>query len=458
MGVKEFATNYCPSLLRPMLDRILDSPIGSRLARGVFWSTFGTVSSRAVSLATMVVVARLLGRRAFGEFGMVQSTVAMLGTFAGFGLGLTSTKYIAEYRATNPQRAGRILGLAGLSTTLTSGILAVALALGAPWLATHSLNAPTLGTPLRISAAVLFFAALNGAQAGALAGFEAFRATARANLLAAVVAAPLFIVAAAWRGLLGVVWASAIQFGVLWLLNHLALRREAQRFQVPVAWSGALQELPVLWKFSLPALLAGAMVGPMHWLCGAVIVNQPDGYAEMGLFSAANQWFAILMLVPTLLGGVILPLLAEQVGNLDQRRAHKTLIAAMRINALVVAPIVVLGLLASPWIMALYGPEFRGGWPTLMVVLLTAALLAVQAPVAQLIIAQGHMWVAFLMNLGWALVFVGLNYLWRDAGAWGMASARGVAYLVHTLWTVAYAFIALRRSMTPEPPLDVHDS
>src|SRR3989339_928116 len=99
----------CPSFVESLLARIQSSSVGHRLARGVFWSIVGTVVSRGLVLLAMMIVARMLGKTAFGELGMIDSTVGMLGTFAGFGLGVTATKHIAEFRHSDPHRAARIL-------------------------------------------------------------------------------------------------------------------------------------------------------------------------------------------------------------------------------------------------------------------------------------------------------------------------------------------------------------
>jgi hypothetical protein len=79
-------------------------------------------------------------------------------------------------------------------------------------------------------------------------------------------------------------------------------------------------------------------------------------------------------------------------------------------------------------------------------VLVTAGLLAIQTPVAQLIIAQGRLWTAFLMNLGWALTFLAVTYGLRDWGACGLATARALAYAVHATWTLGFAYLILSRS------------
>ncbi len=66
--------------------------LAARLARGAFWSLAGSLVARGAGLLTAIMVGRILGKDGFGELGLVQSTVGMFGTFAGFGMGLTANK------------------------------------------------------------------------------------------------------------------------------------------------------------------------------------------------------------------------------------------------------------------------------------------------------------------------------------------------------------------------------
>ncbi len=438
-------------LSRPVLGypirQIKTSPLGYRLARGVFWSMAGAVISRGLMLAATVLVARMLGKTVYGELGMIQSTVGMFGVFAGFGLGLTATKHVAQFRQSDPGRAGRIIGLSGLFAILTGGLMALGLLNFAPWLAEHAINAPHLASLLRIGALILFINALNGAQTGALAGFEAFKTIAYVNLFIGLISFPILVCGAYFGGLTGAVWALAINLGVNWLLNHLALRKESRRHNVPFTLRECSRELSVLWAFSLPAALSGVMVGPVNWVCAALLVNQPDGYNEMGIFSAANQWYAMLLFLPSLLGQVVLPVLSERLGQTDTRQSTKILVLAIKMNALLVFPLVLLVSIASPYIMNLYGAGFGNGWPTLVVVLFTAGLLAVQMPVGQIIAASGKMWLGFAMNSGWALTFIVSTLLLVDHGSYGLAGARAISYMVHAAWTIGFAWWFLRKGV-----------
>jgi len=442
--LKKWLMLAIPGFLQLHWERLAASPLGYRLARGAFWSLGGAMISRSMGLVSSILVARMLGKIGFGELGMIQSTVGMLGTFAGFGLGLTTTKFVAEFKIDNPARAGRIIGLSSLVSWMTGGVMALLLLALAPWLATHTLAAPDLGGLLRVGSILLLLGAINGAQIGTLAGFEAFKSIARINLISGFASFPLMVGGAWWWGVKGAVCGLVISQAFNCLANFLGVRAEVERARVPIAYAGVSKDLAILWHFSLPAVGSGLFVGPVYWLCSSLLVNGPGGYAQMGLFNAANQWFGALLFLPGVLGQAALPVLAERFGQKDHINSRKILRIYLILNTLIVAPIVLFGSLASPWIMASYGPGFREAWPTLVVVLLTAGLIAVQTPVGQIIAASGRMWLGTAMNAGWAICFIALTWATIHWGAFGLAGARCVAYLVHATWTFTFSAYLLK--------------
>lgn len=431
---------YLPSALLPLAERVEASPIASRLVRGTFWSLIGTVLARGLSVLASIVVARHLGKVGFGELGIIQSTILNISIFISYGLGMTATKHIAEFRTSDPERAGRILALSGVTAAGAGAVLAGGLALGAPWLAERTLAAPHLTGLLRIGALFLFLSALNGAQTGALAGFEAFRTIARVNLFTGIATFVCMVGGVLIAGLTGAVWGLVASTFVGWFVAHLAVRAEASRFNIPLTLHGIRREIPILRSFSLPAVLGSAVYGPVGWVCSAMLVNQPDGYAQMGVFNATNQWFALVMFLPGLLGQVVLPMLAESMGVSDDARSRRILKLTVVANALVVVPLVLVSVLASPWLMSLYGESFAQSWKVLVISLVTAGVLAVQSPVNQSLNAEGRLWSVFVLNLVWSAVFICLNILLIDRGASGLVTARLIAYMVLGFFTILLVF------------------
>ena len=315
-----------------------------RFARGAAWSLIGAVISQGCSLVASVITARLLGREQFGGYGIIQNTVGMFGVFAGMALGLTATKYVAEWRLTDPDRTGRIIALSTAVALGTASTATFVLFVVAPWLAASTLNAPHLYLELRIAAGALFLNALNGAQTGVLAGFEAFRAIARVNLIRGVLAFPLAVAGVLLWGLPGAVWALVASAALGWILNHFAIQAECRQNRVPVRWERFWSERVILWRFSLPAFLGGAMASPAMWAASAVLANQPRGYAEMGIFSAANQWRTAVLFLPSLLSQPLLSMLSNVagLGNFASFRKllRANLLLTFALSATIAAPIV----------------------------------------------------------------------------------------------------------------------
>src|SRR6516164_3464542 len=153
MNILELFLSRLPD---PVRERLRTGSLGHRLAKSSFWNLAGSVTGRVVTLPAGVLLARLLGRHDYGELGMIYSSIELFGIFGGFGLGLTATKYIAEFKRRDPERAGRILAMSNLTAYVTGGIFSIILFLFSAQIAAGPLAAPHLASPLRISALVLF--------------------------------------------------------------------------------------------------------------------------------------------------------------------------------------------------------------------------------------------------------------------------------------------------------------
>jgi len=431
ISLKTLAYTCCPAALHPFFKRIEASAIGSRLAKGVFWSMAGSVISRGLMFCATVLVARMLGKTVYGELGMIQSTVGMFGIFAGFGLSLTATKHVAEFRESDPRRAGRIIGLSWLVASVTGGLMALALLIFAPWLAENTINAPHLTNVLRISALILFINALNGAQTGALSGFEAFKTIAHVNLLVGLLSFPVMVLGAYYWGLTGAVWALAINLCFNWLWNHLALRKEANKYQVPLTFNGSAKELPILWNFALPATLSGIMVTPANWICRAMLTNQPNGYDEMGILTAALLFQNLLAFAGNMLSAPLLSMVSSAGMNVSQKLGTVNILSTWILGVVVAIPL----LCFSEGAMVLFGRDYttRSFQITFSLVVFCTTVIMYKAGLTRVLAARSLLWWGFFSNTFWAVTLISSTYLLVKWGAVGLAASITIAYLLNTL-------------------------
>jgi O-antigen/teichoic acid export membrane protein len=132
-----------------------------RLIKGTTLNLIAVAFNQGSTLIVNIIVARILMKEVFGEYAMVQSTLLMAATLSQLATGYTAAKYVAEYRSSDPQRAGRIMGLCALISILMAGVGMILLIGIAPWLAGVMLKSPHLAVALMIGSGFLFFSSIN---------------------------------------------------------------------------------------------------------------------------------------------------------------------------------------------------------------------------------------------------------------------------------------------------------
>jgi O-antigen/teichoic acid export membrane protein len=392
----------------------------------------------------MMLLARQLGKDVYGQLVIIQSTLSMVGVFAGFGIGTAAIRYAAELRLREPARLGRILVLAERTVIAFGLIASVGLFVVSGWLAQHLLNAPNLEVPLSITAFAVLFTALDSYQKSVLIGFESMRAFAIATVAGAIAGFPIMLLAANLQGLAGaaagLLVISLIQFGI----SRHQMANELKKFGVERDVKNCWSERPILWRFAVPALFASVLISPTHWAVNGILANTSNGYSQLAVLGVAMQWFNLIMFLPGTAGRVVLPILTAHLTKNDQRSSRKILLYAMAANAVVAVPLAVIVGIFSPRIMSLYGNSFEKEYLPLILAVMTATILAIESPVGNIIVASSRMWLGTLMNAVWAFVYFGLAYVLVNKGAVGIMAALAIGYVVHATWTIFFAISQLR--------------
>jgi O-antigen/teichoic acid export membrane protein len=434
-------------------DRIQPTPLGAatgqpvveslrtRFQRGVVWSIAAALASSALNFILNILVARLLGRDGFGQFGIVQSTIATVAGLGQLAMGFTATKFVAEFRTAAPARAGRIIGLCSVVALVSGSVAAVVLYVMAPWLAATSLKAPELSGVLQVASVIVFFTVLTGYQMGTLAGFENYRALAflalgsgAANLVASGLGAHFWGVGGAVTGL---GCASAVQ----WVMFRWTVDAACRREGITISRRGLHSERHLLVSFALPAALGGLSSLPALWLGNAFLVRNADGFAQMALYTAAFSLRSFVFFLPSLVNRVSMSLLNHQRGLRNWHgygRVFKMNLVAT-VGA-VLAGALIVGTL-GPWLLRAFGKDFRVGFPVLLVLLIAAVVESITGSLYQVVQAESRMWSSiFVIMLPRDLLIVLISYhLVPRMGALGLATAYTAGWSMACIATAIFA-------------------
>lgn len=409
-----------------------------RFQSGLVFNTLGAVFNQGSTLAVNILLANILGRTTFGQYAMVQSTLATLAVLSQLAVGYTATKYVAEFRTVDPRRAGGILGLLLAASTCTAAVAASILFYASPWLAVTTFRSGSLQNPLRYGAVVLLFSVVNGVLMGALAGLEAYKSLGIALTGSGVLYFALCTMMGWWRGLDGAVVGLACSAFLQSVLLASALARECRLQGIPLRLSSGWKERRILATFALPSALSGFTTMPALWLAGTFLVRQTDGYAQMAMYSAAFTLMMAVLFLPNVANNVGMSLLNHARGVANRAGYRRTFWLNLWLTLGIVLSGAAVAAVAGRQLLALYGKNFEGGYTTLLLLLLAAIPQAVSTALYQLVQSQGRMWLSFFaIALPRDCAVAGLAYfLIPKSGANGLASAYGLASLVALVSTL----------------------
>lgn len=379
-----------------------DRLLNSKLFKDSFWAVFGNGIGNALLLLSGILIARFLGKDLYGEYGVVKTTMFYVASFATFGLGFTSTKYIAQYVNERVEYVKCIVRDSLVITLLFSGFIAFILMACAVPLA-HFVNAPELKLAFQALAVVVVFKAITTTQIGILAGFKDFKVSARNSFLSGVFMLVLCVPLTYFMGLKGALLALLSSQAFNALLNYITIRKLLKGL------TGQKNKgfKKNLFLFSFPVALQESSFTVCHWTA-VMLLTKYASVGELGLYSAGAQWNSIVLMIPSLLGNVVLSYLSGSVNDKEQH--DKTVNRMLLINlGTTLIPFVGVYVFAD-FIASFYGSSFVGLPELIRVMVFTTILESCTSVFKSELMAQGKAWLLFILRFVRDLVFVSMVY------------------------------------------------
>ena len=315
----------------------------------------------------------------------------------------------------------------------------------APYLAEKSLNAPYLITEIRFGAILLFFTIIDAVQTGTLAGFEDFKSIAINTFISNVGEVILMLIGAYYYNVIGAVVGFGLGYVILFFLNVDSIKKNIQRDRLQINMkSVSIQDLGILYRFSIPATLSSLMVAPAFWFVRSLLVRQ-GGFSEMGLYEVADQWKIIILFIPSAISQIVLPILSNIVGKKDSNSFWNVLKYNIYLNIVVSFVLVMFVVLASNYILKFYGTEFSDNRP-IIILAFSTIFTSISCVVGLAISSKAKMWIGFFFNAFWACMLIIFSYifLYNDLGAVGLSLAVLCSYMVHALLQFMYLYFIVR--------------
>lgn len=362
----------------------------SVLAKDSFWSVFGNGTGNFLLLIAGVLIARLLGKDLYGEYGMVKTTMFYIAGFASFGLSYTSTKFIAENISDNPERVNSVVS-ASLRISLSfSVVLSIVLVIFSKDIALF-VNEPSLILPFRYLGIIIILRALANTLNGLLGGFKKYKRIGINNIISGATLFVTGVIFTYFWGIIGSFIGLVLSQSILCILNIIVLIKETRKY--PSLRNSCVKEILV---FSIPVAIQELFFVICNW--GVMLVlTKYASLGDVGVYSAAAQWYAVVLFIPTLLSNVVLSYLSGK--NKDKEQYADLFKKLILINIICAIIPFVIVFLFSGVITSFYGDDFSG-LKKVLNLLLAGTIFACAAGVLQSdYLARGRNWLLAVIRL-----------------------------------------------------------
>jgi len=322
---------------------------------------------------------------------MVKTTMYTMATFSTLAFGNTSTKFIADYLQKDLSCVKSIVRSALWIVLLFSLSMCGLLFLFSEQIAIF-VDEPQLARAFKFLGIIIVFRALNTLGAGILGGFKDFRRVGINNIIAGAVMFSLSITLARPFGLTGAYTALISSQVCLCILNLWFV----YRYQKNIASYSTANLAKVLFVFSLPFAINELVYTATAW-GSSMIMTKFASLGELGMYTACNQWNAIILFMPGLLGNVILSYLSTAASG-DRQEHHALMKRMLFVNFVsTLVPMIIVMIFAN-YIARYYGDSFAGMESILRLCIFGTLFTCLTRVFDSNLMSSGKRWTAFIIS------------------------------------------------------------
>jgi O-antigen/teichoic acid export membrane protein len=386
-----------------------DTELETVLRGGGF--VFGLQILRAgISFAALAGLARMIGVEQYGIFAFYFSLITLLSLLGGLGFPLATVRFVASYRESDdwPRMQG-YLRIAVLTVSISASGLALAVGGVAMLTGMGYGGAPaTLYWPAFAAVPLLSLVLVQAQIARTFLWPVLFEGPARI-LTPFVLVVSVFVL---WR--LGLApdaqdAVGATFFGALaaCLILFVVLRR---RLRKQLCARPPVYETRLWLATAVPMLAssgAGLILNEIDVLLAGVFLPP----SEVAVYQAAARVAMLSAMIIYAQNAFVGPRIAALYQSGKRARVEMLLRKSVRLT-LVLTLVFVLGLvLTGPFVLSIFGPEFRDGYPALLVLLASVLTTTVTGPLGLVLNMTGHARTAAFIMAGAVALNVLLHIL-----------------------------------------------
>lgn len=414
-----------------ILDKIKKEELLSRIIKAIGFGAGGAVISKGLLMIFNIIIARILTEQDYGAYSLINNTVQTFIVFAGAGIGVTLTRYVALYRNKNKNIAGVIMGTLLLINIIISLIVALIVFIFSDKIAMLLNSDINITNLLKITSATIFFTSVVSILQGTLQGFEKYKRIAFIQVLSNILNLIIGMLLANFFGIIGAVISLLVLQIIMFLVMQLTLNNVLKEEKIKLKCKFIEEIKKAILKVTIPSFLATIFVIPLMWFTNFFFSSR-IGLEEFGAFSVCIQWFNIINYIPQQFGQ-LKPIYTQLYDNGEFKKLKKYLNKIILTAVCFSVICTLLFILARNVILLGYGKFYTQFGLPFSIMMIATVLFAIQSQYGSVFQAIGKSWICFILNLVWAISYIIMFFIFYSKGAIGYAYTYLISYTIYAI-------------------------
>ncbi|MFH0840544.1 MAG: flippase [bacterium] len=331
--------------------------LSTKIAYNTIVQIIGKIISTILGLVAIAIMTRYLGNEGFGEYTTIITFAFIFSIIADLGLTLVTSQMINRPNVDHHKVLNNLFGF-----RLVSALVIIFLA---PIIVQFFPYSPIIKLGVIVASLSFFFLSMNQVFVGLFQKELRTDKIAIAEILGrvAMVAGVFFAMIFDW-GLTGMLWAVVFTNFVHFVFHYYFSRRFA-KIKISFDW--------IIWKEILhrswPLFLTTAF-NLIYLKADILLLSLMQEQVDVGIYGAAYKVVDVLVTLPFMFAGILLPLFVRHWTRNDKPRYFQILQKAFDATAIIAIPLMVGGyFLADPIMIFVAGKDFALSGPVLQILI-----------------------------------------------------------------------------------------
>ena len=307
------------------------------------WRSLQIFGKQGITFLIFIISAKLLSPYEFGIYNYVLAIIFLLIIFGDFGISVATSKYVAEYNATNKDKLKSILFNSGVVIIgLTIIVIILTLTLGPIYLKEKYSYVLYL-LPL------LFLAPITSLYDGIYRGLKRFKSLAIISLSVGLVSLSFVYILIKTYGLVGALISQSLFYFILFLVLgigyrdfHLKLNKEVIKEIGGYAFLIGIANISFF----------------MYTRADIIILGKFNYITEIGYYEILNKILLILLLPSAILGDIIAPRITSLYATNNKELVYKKFKKYFGYFLALGIAMTLLVYLALPYFISIFLPKY----------------------------------------------------------------------------------------------------